>query len=87
MDKPTVDLAKIVEDCELAMGEVLIKHMPIVESGDVDPMQAFALEQAIEDNIKHWWRWNGSEHYNLKDGVDILDDNIEANGIIEFEED
>ena len=66
MDKPTVDLAKIVEDCELAMGEVLIKHMPLVESGDVDPMQAFALERAIEDSIKHWWHWNGGEHYSMK---------------------
>jgi len=66
MDKPIVDLAKIVEDCELAIGEVLIKHMPIVESGDVDPMQAFALEQAIEDNIKHWWRNNGRDAYKLK---------------------
>jgi len=66
MNKPTVDLAKIVEDCELAIGEVLIKHMPIVESGDVDPMQAFALERAIEDNIKHWWHNNGGEHYSMK---------------------
>lgn len=66
MNKPTVDLAKIVEDCELAIGEVLIKHMPLVESGDVDPMQAFALERAIEDNIKHWWHWNGGEHYSMK---------------------
>ena len=66
MNKPTVDLAKIVEDCELAIGEVLIKHMPIVESGDVDPMQAFELERAIEDNIKHWWHMNGGEHYSMK---------------------
>jgi len=73
MNKPTVDLAKIVEDCELAIGEVLIKHMPLVESGDVDPMQAFELERALEKAIKHWWRWNGSEYYNLKDGVDILE--------------
>ena len=66
MDKPTIDLAKIVEDCELAIGEVLIKHMPLVESGDVDPMEAMALEEAIEDNIKHWWHWNGGEHYSMK---------------------
>ena len=66
MDKPTVDLAKIVEDCELAIGEVLIKHMPLVESGDVDPMEAMALEEAIGNGIKHWWRFNGGDAYKVK---------------------
>jgi hypothetical protein len=32
MDKPTVDLAKIVEDCELAFWDrVATKHMPLVK--------------------------------------------------------
>ena len=66
MDKPTLNLKDIVAECEDAIGEVLIKHMPLSTSGDVDPMQAFALERAIEDNIKHWWHWNGGEHYNMK---------------------
>ena len=74
MNKPTLNLKDIVEDCELAIGEVLIKHMPLATSGDVDPMQAIVLEQALENAIRHWWRWNGSEHYNLKDGVDILEE-------------
>ena len=88
MNKPTVDLKKIVADCEFEFWDrVATKHMPLVRSGDFDPMQAFELERALENAIRHWWRWNGSEYYNLKDGVDILDDNIEANGIIEFEED
>ena len=74
MDKPTVDLQDIVADCELAFWDnVATKHMPLVRSGDFDPMQAFALEQALENAIRHWWRWNGEEHYNLKDGVDILE--------------
>ena len=88
MNKPTLDLQDIVADCELDLWDnVARKHMPLSRSGDCDPMQAFELEQALENAIRHWWRWNGSEYYNLKDGVDILDDNIEANGIIEFEED
>jgi hypothetical protein len=67
MDKPTVDLKKIVADCEFEFWDrVATKHMPLVRSGDFDPMQAYALEQALENAIKHWWRWNGSEHYNLK---------------------
>ena len=74
MDKPTVDLQDIVADCEFEFWDrVATKHMPLVRSGDFDPMQAYALEQALENAIRHWWRWNGEEHYNLKDGVDILE--------------
>ena len=88
MNKPTLNLKDIVADCEFEFWDrVATKHMPLSRSGDCDPMQAIVLEQALENAIRHWWRWNGEEHYNLKDGVDILDDNIEANGIIEFEED
>ena len=74
MNKPTLNLQDIVADCELAFWDsVATKHMPLVRSGDFDPMQAYALEQALENAIRHWWRWNGEEHYNLKDGVDILE--------------
>jgi hypothetical protein len=74
MNKPTVDLQDIVADCEFEFWDrVATKHMPLVRSGDFDPMQAYALEQALENAIRHWWRWNGEEHYNLKDGVDILE--------------
>ena len=67
MDKPTVDLQDIVADCEFEFWDrVATKHMPLVRSGDFEPMQAYALEQALENAIKHWWSWNGSEHYNLK---------------------
>ena len=74
MNKPTVDLQDIVADCEFEFWDrVATKHMPLVRSGDFDPMQAYALEQALENAIRHWWRWNGEEYYNLKDGVDILE--------------
>ena len=46
--------------------------MPLADSGDFDPWQAFKFQKAMEDAIKHWWHWNGSEHYNLKDGKEIL---------------
>jgi hypothetical protein len=74
MNKPTLNLQDIVADCEFEFWDrVATKHMPLVRSGDFDPMQAYALEQALENAIRHWWRWNGEEHYNLKDGVDILE--------------
>jgi hypothetical protein len=74
MNKPTLNLKDIVADCEFEFWDrVATKHMPLVRSGDFDPMQAYALEQALENAIRHWWRWNGEEHYNLKDGVDILE--------------
>jgi hypothetical protein len=73
MSKPTLNIKDIVEDCELAIGEVLIKHMPLATSGDVEPMQAFVLEQALENAIRHWWRWNGSDHYNLKVDGELIE--------------
>ena len=67
MDKPTLNLNDIVSDCELDFWDnVARKHMPLSRSGDCDPMQAFELERAIEDNIKHWWHYNGGEHYSMK---------------------
>ena len=74
MNKPTLNLQDIVADCELAFWDnVATKHMPLVRSGDCDPMQAFQLERALHKAIKHWWRWNGSKYYNLEDDGDILE--------------
>ena len=70
--KKTLNLNNIVHDCELEFWDELIKHMPLADSGDFDPWQAFKFQKAMEDAIKHWWHWNGSEHYNLKDGNEIL---------------
>ena len=74
MNKPTLNLNDIVADCELDFWDnVARKHMPLSRSGDCDPMQAFELERALHKAIKHWWRWNGSEYYNLEDDGDILE--------------
>ena len=72
VEKPLIDLSKVVSDCEFAIGEILIKHMPKTESGDIDPCSAIALEQAIESNVRQWWIYNASPNYNLKDGKEIL---------------
>jgi hypothetical protein len=74
MDKPTLNLKDIVADCEFEFWDrVATKHMPLSRSGDCDPMQAIVLEQALENAIRHWWRWNGSEHYNLKVDGEIIE--------------
>jgi len=74
MNKPTLDLQDIVADCELDFWDnVARRHMPLSRSGDCDPMQAIVLEQALENAIRHWWRWNGSEHYNLKVDGEIIE--------------
>tara|TARA_R100001244_G_scaffold112069_1_gene82915 strand:- start:35 stop:541 length:507 start_codon:yes stop_codon:yes gene_type:complete len=70
--KKTLNLDDIVQACELEFWDELIKHMPLAESGDSDPMQSFRFQSAMEEAIKSWWHFNGSEHYNLKDGDEIL---------------
>ena len=70
--KKTLNLEDIVQACELEFWDELIKHMPLAESGDSDPMQSFRFQSAMEEAIKSWWHFNGSEHYNLKDGDEIL---------------
>jgi|TARA_R100001480_G_scaffold145100_1_gene143168 hypothetical protein len=72
MKKETLNLNNIVHDCELEFWDELIKHMPLADSGDFDPWQAYLFQKAMEDAIKHWWHFNGSEHYNLKVGKEIL---------------
>ena len=73
MDKPKLSLRDITQDCELAIGEVFIEHMPLAESGDVDPLVSMRLEVALNNAIKNWWRFNASHHYDL-DEMQVYDD-------------
>jgi hypothetical protein len=71
--KKTLNLNDIVSDSEFSFWETVArKHMPLAESGDFDPWESHKFQTAMEEAIKHWWHWNGSEHYNLKDGNEIL---------------
>mgnify|MGYP003645975471 FL=1 len=73
MKKKTLNLNDIVSDSEFSFWETVArKHMPLAESGDSDPMQSFRFQSAMEEAIKSWWYCNGAEHYNLKDGDEIL---------------
>lgn len=44
----------VVEDMDDAIGGVLVKHFPEAESGDVSPLVALALSQALTDLAKEW---------------------------------
>ena len=71
--KETLNLKKISRDSRSKFWETVArKHMPLAESGDFDPWEHHKFDIAIEEAIKHWWHCNGSEHYNLKDGDEIL---------------
>ena len=71
--KKTLNLKKISRDSRSKFWETVArKHMPLAESGDFDPWEHHKFDIAIEEAIKHWWHCNGSEHYNLNDGDEIL---------------
>ena len=66
--KPTIKLVDIVEDAQLAFWAEVVKHLPLAESGDFDPMSSCNFDLAIEAAIKTWWSWNASESYDLDTG-------------------
>ncbi len=59
MNKPTLNLQDIVADCGFEFWDrVATKHMPLGGSGAFDPILADVLEQALENSIRQWCRWN-----------------------------
>jgi hypothetical protein len=73
--KPTINLSDIVEDAQAAFWAAVVKHLPLAESGDLDPMSSYHLDEALEKAIATWWGWNASMHYNLQlpDGKILTD--------------
>jgi hypothetical protein len=54
----------VAEDMGQAIGDVLIKHFPEAESGDVSPLVAFALDEAHHSLAREWIAGNvpGADH-------------------------
>jgi len=77
--KPTIKLADIVEDAQLSFWEQVVKHLPLAEYGDFDPMSQFNFDLAIEEAIKTWWSYNASESYDLDTGHSGILTNSERN--------
>ena len=69
MTKEPKSLREIIQDCNLAIGEVYVKHFPLAETGDESPTAKYSLDEALEENIKDWWFYNASKHYSLEGDV------------------
>src|SRR4051812_17555272 len=53
--KPGVcNVCVVVQDMDEAIGDVLMKHFPEAESGDVSPLVEFALSEAHESLAQEW---------------------------------
>jgi hypothetical protein len=63
---PTINLSDIVEDAQLAFWAEVVKHLPLAEGGDFDPMSSHHFDLAVETAIVTWWEWNASQHYDLR---------------------
>ena len=73
--KPTIKLSDIVADAQAAFWSEVVKHLPLAESGDFDPMSSFHLDMAHERAIITWWGWNAAMHYSLQlPNGEIIDD-------------
>ena len=67
--KQIVDLEALVEDAEQALGQVLVKHMPLATSGDVDPSTSHLVGYAIKLLATAWCEANASDHYIMRENV------------------
>jgi hypothetical protein len=66
MAKPRIELADIIEDAEFAFWAEVVKHLPVAQSGDFDPISSLRFDLAITEAIRTWWGWNASMHYDLQ---------------------
>tara|TARA_Y100000310_G_C20057893_1_gene523582 strand:+ start:157 stop:447 length:291 start_codon:yes stop_codon:yes gene_type:complete len=66
--KPVIKLADIVEDAQFSFWEQVVKHLPLAEGGDFDPMSSYQFDLAIEEAVTKWWSYNASEPYDLDIG-------------------
>lgn len=62
---------RLAEELRYQMFKTVIKLMPKVESGDVDPFEVALIDEAIERYVSHWVDWNGSEHYEVLDNYEF----------------
>tara|TARA_R100000306_G_scaffold60865_1_gene62088 strand:- start:1211 stop:1459 length:249 start_codon:yes stop_codon:yes gene_type:complete len=67
--KQIVNLEALVEDAEQALGQVLVKHMPLATSGDVDPWVAYRMQKTIKLLATAWCEDNASDHYIMRENV------------------
>ena len=65
--KQIVNLETLVAAAEQALGQVLVKHMPLATSGDVDPWVAYRLDSTIRVLATTWCEVNASDHYIMPD--------------------
>jgi len=63
--KPIIQLDDIVNEAQLAFWQEVVKHLPLAEGGDFDPISSHNFDLAIEEAITMWWRWNASRPYDL----------------------
>ena len=68
-NKKSKSLREIIQDCNLAIGEVYVKHFPLAETGDESPSAKHFLNEALEENIKEWFLYNASKHYQLEEDI------------------
>ena len=66
--KPVIKLTDITEDAQFSFWEQVVKHLPLADGGDFDPMSSYNFDLAIEEAIKTWWSYNASESYDLDIG-------------------
>ena len=59
MSEPTEDqIRHAVIDAQDAFWAVMVDKFPEVQTGDMDPLDAFAFRQACEKALERWLQWN-----------------------------
>ena len=63
--KPVIKLDDIVEDAQFAFWQEVVKHLPLADGGDFDPLASYHFDVALGQVITTWWSWNASVPYDL----------------------
>ena len=64
--KPIVKLQAILDEAQFEFWLKVAEHMPLITSGDFDPISSSMFDYAIEEAITTWWNWNASTLYALQ---------------------
>ena len=63
--KPVIKLDDIAEDAQFAFWQEVVKHLPLADGGDFDPLASYQFDLMVGQAIRHWWSWNASVSYDL----------------------
>ena len=65
MERTLVNLKDIAQAAQDSFWSEVVKHLPLVQSGDSMPMETIAFDKACEDALAAWFDLNATPFYEV----------------------